>query len=96
LHTAFHQVRDEVLVWIAGCYIPFGVVRLIVQRHVVRIRVEDHDHLSLGVPIGDVVRDELKVEDRSLQIPSNAKAGTLKSLLAESVLVIIFHKLYHK
>jgi len=27
-HTAFHQVRDEVLVRIAGCHIPLGVVRL--------------------------------------------------------------------
>src|SRR6266404_8738480 len=28
VHTAFHQVRDEVFVRIAGCHIPFGVVRL--------------------------------------------------------------------
>src|SRR5467141_502218 len=36
-------------------------------RH--RIRVKDRDHLSLGVPVGNVVLDELKVEDRSWQIP---------------------------
>jgi len=40
VHTAFHQVRDEVFVRIAGCHIPFGVVRLVVQRHVARIRVK--------------------------------------------------------
>src|SRR6266853_3957222 len=26
VHTAFHQVRDEVFVRIAGCHIPFGAV----------------------------------------------------------------------
>ena len=54
VHTAFHQVRDEIFVWIAGCHVPFAVVRLVVQRHVARIRVKDRDHLGLGVPVGDV------------------------------------------
>jgi hypothetical protein len=41
VRTAFHQVSDELFVRIAGRHIPVGVVGLVVQRHVARIRVKD-------------------------------------------------------
>jgi len=69
LRTAFHQVSDELLVGIPCRHVAFGVVRAVVQRHVGRIRVKDRNNLGLGVPVGDVVLDELKVEDGSRQIP---------------------------
>ena len=85
VHTAVHQVRDKVFVRIAGCHIPFVVVRLVVQRHVARIRVKDRDHLSLGIPVGDVVLDELKVEDRSRQIPFERQGRDTKDSLNKYV-----------
>ena len=69
LHTAFHEVCDEPFVGIAGRYVPFGVVRIVVQCHVARVRVKDRNNLSLGVPAGDIVLDELKVEKGRRQIP---------------------------
>ena len=63
--TAFHQVSDELLVRIAGRHHPFGVVCLVVQRHVARIGVKDRNDLRLGVPAGDVLLEELKVENGS-------------------------------
>ncbi len=66
---AGHQVCDELLVRIAGRHLPFGVVRLVVQSHVARIGVKHCNHLGLGVPVGDVVLNKLKVKYRSWQIP---------------------------
>jgi len=75
-HTAFHQVRDEFFVRIAGCHIPFGVVRLVVQSHWPAFVWKTPDHLSLGVPVGDVVLDELKVEDRSCRSLRTSRKDT--------------------
>jgi hypothetical protein len=69
LRTAFHQVSDELFVGIAGRHVSFGIVRAVVQCHVARIRVKDRNNLGLGVPVGDVVLDELKVENGGWQIP---------------------------
>lgn len=68
LHTAFYQVSDEPLVRIAGRHHPFGIVRLVVQRHVARIRVKDRKDLGPGVPVGNIFLDEVKVENGSWQI----------------------------
>ena len=69
LHTTLHQVGDKPLVRVAGRHIPVGVVRVVVQRHMARICVEDGNNLSRGLPVGDVILDELKVKKRSRQIP---------------------------
>ena len=50
LHTAFHQVGDEPLVGITARYAPFGVVGLVVQRHMARLRVKDRNNLRRGRP----------------------------------------------
>jgi hypothetical protein len=77
VHPTFHQVSDELLVGIAGRYVPFGVVGAVVQGHVASVRVKDGDDLRLGVPIGDVVLDKLKVENRSRQISFERQAPIL-------------------
>src|SRR5215813_7183088 len=68
LNATSGQDSDQILVGIAGRYIPFGVVGAVVQRHVAGVRVKHGDKLGLGVPTGDVVPDELQVENRSGQI----------------------------
>src|SRR5260370_31134194 len=69
LHAAFYQVSDESFVGIAGRYVPFGVVSVVVQRHVTRVCVKDRNNLSLCAPAIDIVLDELNVENGSRQIP---------------------------
>ena len=59
LHPAFHEICDKVLVRIAGSHHSVDVVGLVVQRRVTRIRMKDRYDLGLGLPFGDVFRDEL-------------------------------------
>ena len=63
LHSAFHQFCHKLLVRIAGRHHAAGVVRLVVQRHVARVGMKDRYDLGLGLPIGDVFRDEPKMKD---------------------------------
>jgi hypothetical protein len=68
LHAAFLDVTDKLLVGIACRYAPVGVIGDIVQRHMGGIRVEHGDDLRLGIPIGDVILDQLEMENRSRKI----------------------------
>ena len=79
LHTALHQVSEKLLIRIAGRHHAFGIVRVIIQRHVACIRVKDRDDLGIGVPVGGVLRDEVKWKSEAGKSPSNAKAATLKA-----------------
>jgi len=47
VHTALHQVRDEVFVRIAGCHIPFGVVRLVVRQASRLLFLRRQEHLRM-------------------------------------------------
>jgi hypothetical protein len=68
-HTALDQVGDQILIRIAGRDATVGIVRAVMQRDVTGVRVKDRNDLRLGVPTGDVVLDELHVEDRGRQVP---------------------------
>jgi hypothetical protein len=68
LHTSLHQVCNKLLVWVPSGNVTVRVERLVVQRHVAGICVKDRYNLGLGVPVGDVVRDELKVKKTRRQI----------------------------
>jgi hypothetical protein len=68
LHAAVLKVSDEILVRITRRYVAVGIVGAIVQRHVTSVRVKDGYDLGLGIPIGNVIFDELKVENRSRKI----------------------------
>src|SRR6202040_2380983 len=63
LDAALYQVCDKFLIWIASSNIAVGVIRLIVQSHVASICVKDRDHAGLGIPVGDIVHDKLKVKE---------------------------------
>ena len=73
-HSPLYQVRHEVLVGIAGGNVSIGIVGGIMQRHMAGIGMKDSDDLRLGVGVGDIIGDELKVENRGRQSPSNASA----------------------
>ena len=63
LHPAFHAIRDKPLVRVASRYHSVRIVRFIVQRHAARARLEHHYDSGLGVPIGKVFGDELKMKN---------------------------------
>jgi hypothetical protein len=46
----------------------FGVVGRIVQCHVACVRMKDRNEIALGVPVGGIVGDELKVKDGRRQV----------------------------
>jgi hypothetical protein len=68
LHAALLEVADKVLVGIARRDLPVGVIGDVVQRHMASIRVKYGDDLRFGIPIGDVIFDELELENRSREI----------------------------
>ena len=80
LHAAFLEVADKVLVGIARCDVAVGIIGDVMQRHVAGIRVKYRDDLRLGIPIGDVIFDELEVEIEAGRSPSNAKAPILNTV----------------
>src|SRR5215469_1818555 len=92
LNTAFHQIGNQLLVWIAGCYFPIGIVSLVVQRHVARICVEDCNHLGLCLPVSAIVHDELEVKDERSSVTTVAFIVPLRWHLAYSLDVIRFVK----
>ena len=68
VHAALHQISNEVPVGIAGGNITVGVISRVMQRHVACIGVKDRHDLGLGLPVGDVVHDEVKMKDGRGQI----------------------------
>jgi hypothetical protein len=79
LHAAILEVSDEILVRIACGYVAVGIVGAIVQCHVAGVRVKDRCDLGLGVPVGNVILDEAKVENQAGRSPSNSKAPILNA-----------------
>ena len=69
LDTSLYQIKNELLVWIAGRYVSIGVVSLVVQCYVARICVEDCEHVGSYVPVSAIVHDELEVKEGGRQIP---------------------------
>ena len=48
LDNSFHQIENELLVWIVGCYLSIGVVSLVMQRHVARDKAYNADRHILS------------------------------------------------
>ena len=80
LHTALLEVADKVLVGIARRDVPVGVIGDVVQPHMAGIRVKYGDDLRLGMPIGDVIFDELEVENRSREIAFECQSAILNTI----------------
>ena len=68
MHAALHQVRDKILVGIAGRDISVSIVGAIFQRHMAGVGVKDGNGLGFCFPLGDIILDKLHMEDRSRQI----------------------------
>lgn len=75
LYAAFHEIRQKFLVRVAGRYHSVGIVRLVVQRHMAGARMKYHDDLGLGLPVGDVFGDELKMKDGRRQVALKRQSG---------------------
>jgi hypothetical protein len=67
-HNSIFTPR-EFSIGIAGSDVAVGIVRIVVQRLVTRIRMKDRDHFGPAAPVSDIVLDQLHMEDRSRQIP---------------------------
>jgi len=81
LDTVLHQVCDQFSIGIPSSNIAVVVVRLVVQRRVAGVCVKDYYNLGLGLPIGDIVHDELKVKERRRQIAFERKRCDAKDNL---------------
>ena len=75
LHPAFHEILDKSLVRVAGRYIAVGIVCLVVEHHVARKAMKHNYHLGLGLPLGDVTGDELKMKDGRRQVAFKRQSG---------------------
>jgi hypothetical protein len=68
-HATSYQIRNQFLKRVPRCYIPFSVVGRIMRCHVARVGVEDWYNLGFGIPVCDVLSDELEVEEGRREIP---------------------------
>ena len=64
----------------SGCSV-FSVVGVAVQCRVTGIRVKHGNELRLGIPIADVVADQLKVKNRSRQVSFEYQRSILNTVL---------------
>ena len=54
-YSALHEIGDKFFVRIASGHHPFGIVCLIIQRHVAGIRMKYGNNLVGGLPIRNVL-----------------------------------------
>lgn len=87
-HAEPYQVCHDVLIGIPGLDVSIGIIGGIVQRLMAGIGMKDSDDLRLGVGAGDIVGDELKVENRGRQIAFERQCANT----ADRLYVLEFHR----
>lgn len=75
-----HETLNELPVRVAGRDVPLLVVSIIVQRHVSRIGVENHDEAGACLPLGDIVQNQAHMEERRGQVPFERKRGNTEDV----------------
>jgi hypothetical protein len=73
--STLDEFGNERLVGVARLYVPFLVVGVIVQGHMTSVGMKYGNDLRLGIPVCNVILQDLNVEERGWQIPFEGQSA---------------------